>query len=71
MDRDLNRNIDTTYIARYPDGKWITWALWSSISLVAALVAVLIAGIDPGLLLGWAAAIIIGGMLMVFRRQEH
>ena len=71
MDRDPNTNIGTTYNGRNPDGKWITWALWSSMSLVAALVAVLVAGVDPGLLLGWAAAIIIGGMLMVFRRQEH
>jgi hypothetical protein len=68
MDQNLDTNIGTTFDRRNPDGKWVTWAIWSGTSLVAVLVAVLVAGMDPSLLLGWAAGIIIAAMFMVFRR---
>ena len=67
MDRDLDTQIGTT-IGNNPESKWIAWAIWSGISLVLALFAVLVAGLDTGLLLGWAVGIIIAAMLMVFRR---
>jgi|HubBroStandDraft_3_1064219.scaffolds.fasta_scaffold2494192_1 hypothetical protein len=69
MDRDLDTHIGTT-IDRTdnPESKWVAWAIWSGISLVMALLAVLVAGMDSGLLLGWAVGIIIAAMLMVFRR---
>ena len=69
MDRDLETHIGTTIArANNPESKWIAWAIWSGVSLVLALLAVFVAGLDTGLLLGWAVGIIIAAMLMVFRR---
>ncbi len=68
MDTDLNTNMAATAQADNPEAKWITWAIWSGISLVMVLLAVLVAGLDSILLLVWAVGIIITAMLMVFRR---
>jgi hypothetical protein len=69
MDRDLDTHIGTTIDrGSNPESKWVAWGIWSGISLVMALLAVLVAGLDSGLLLGWAVGIIIAAMLMVFRR---
>jgi hypothetical protein len=69
MDRDIDPNIGTS-IGRVDtrDPKWVAWAIWSSVSLALALFVVLAGGFDPGLLLGWAAGVIIAAVLMVFRR---
>lgn len=68
MDRDLNTSAGTPADADTPEAKWIAWAIWSGISLVMVLLAVVVAGLDTGLLLGWGVGIIIAAMLMVFRR---
>jgi hypothetical protein len=69
MDREPGSHIGTTIDAgNSPEGKWIIWAIWSGISLAAVLFAVLVLGVDTGLLLGWAVGIIIPAAKMVFRR---
>jgi hypothetical protein len=69
MARDFDSNIDTTVTPEdNPESKWLAWAIWSGISLVMVLFAVLVAGFDSGLLLGWAVGIIVAAMLMVFGR---
>ena len=69
MSRDLDRHVGTTVgSGSNPEAKWILWAIWSGISLLAALFVVFVGGFDTGLLLGWAVGIIIAAMLMVFRR---
>lgn len=68
MDRDFNPNVGAPADTDPPEAKWIAWGIWSGISLVIVLLAVLVAGFDTGLLLGWAVGIIIAAMLMVFRR---
>jgi hypothetical protein len=68
MDRDLNTSAGTPADADTPEANWIAWGIWSGISLVMMLLAVVVAGLDTGLLLGWAVGIIIAAMLMVFRR---
>jgi hypothetical protein len=68
MDRDLNTNTASPADEDTPEAKWIAWGMWSGISLVMVLLAVLVAGMDTGLLLGWALGVIIAAMLMLFRR---
>jgi hypothetical protein len=51
-----------------PETRWTAWAIWSAVTLVMALLAVLGAGFDTGLLLGWAAGIIVAAILMVLGR---
>jgi hypothetical protein len=68
MDRDLNTNTAAPADEDAPEAKWIAWGMWSGISLVMVLLAVLVAGMDTGLLLGWALGVIIAAMLMLFRR---
>jgi hypothetical protein len=69
MARNLDTNIDTPAQTPNPEAKWITWGIWSGVSLVGALLAVIFAGLDPGLLLAWVLGVIIAAMLMVFRRS--
>ena len=52
-----------------PEARWIAWAIWSGIALIAVLIAVLLGGMHPVLLLGWAFGIIVSAMLMVFGRR--
>jgi hypothetical protein len=52
-----------------PDAKWTAWAIWSAISLGAALFAVFVAGADTGLLLGWVVGVIVAAMPMMFGRK--
>ena len=68
MDRGFNPNAGTAADAASPEAKWIAWGIWSGISLAVVLLAVVAAGFDTGLLLGWALGVIIAAMLMVFRR---
>jgi hypothetical protein len=66
---DIGRISLGTRSAQYtdpPEARWTAWALWSAISLVLVLLAVFAAGFDPGLLLGWAAGIIVAAILLVF-----
>jgi hypothetical protein len=69
MDGDFDTNIGTTIEpGDTPEARWTAWAIWSAISLVIVLFAVLVAGFDAALLLGWAVGIIVAAMLMVFGR---
>ena len=68
MDRNLNTDVGAPVAEDNPEAKWIAWGIWSGITLVMVLLAVLVAGFDAALLLGWAVGIIIAAMLMVFRR---
>ena len=68
MDRDLDTNIGSHIEPDTPESRWAAWAIWSGISLLLVLFAVLVAGFDTGLLLGWAVGIIVAAMLMVFGR---
>ena len=52
-----------------PEARWTAWALWSAISLVMVLFAVLVIGAHTGLLLGWIVGVIVTAMLMVFGRK--
>ena len=69
MARNLDTNIETPAQANNPEAKWIVWGIWSGLALVVVLLAVIFAGLDPGLLLAWALGVIITAMLMVFRRS--
>ena len=53
-----------------PEARWIAWALWSAISLVVVLFAVLVFGADAALLLGWVVGVILTAMWMVFGRNR-
>ena len=68
MDSELETHPDIELLES-PASKWIAWAIWSGISLVMVLLAVLGAGFDTGLLPGWAVGIIVAGMIMVFSRK--
>ena len=49
-----------------PDKKWIAWALYTAGSLILALAAVMVLGLDQVLLLGWAVGVIVAAVLTVF-----
>ncbi len=51
-----------------PEARWTAWAIWSAIILVMVLFFVFAAGLDTGLLLGWAVGVIVAAMLMVLGR---
>jgi hypothetical protein len=63
---DISRGTHAPQYTDPPEARWIAWALWSAISLVLVLLAVFGAGFDTGLLLGWAAGIIVAAILLVF-----
>jgi len=71
LDTNMGSGLDASGIhpADNPDAKWTAWAIWSGIILVMALFAVLVAGFDTGLLLGWAVGVIVSASLMVFGRK--
>ena len=71
MDTGLDTNLDAPPAAAgmNPDIKWVLWGVWAGLSLLAVLLAVLVGGFDPALLLGWAVGIIVAAMLIVFARK--
>jgi hypothetical protein len=70
MDTDLGTDIGTTVepLVDTPEARWTAWAIWSAITLVMALFFVFAAGVDTGLLPGWAVGIIVAAVLIVFGR---
>ncbi len=69
MDTELETNIGTVAAGDSPEARWIAWGIWSALSLGMVMLAVIGAGFDPGLLLGWIVGIIVAAMLMVFGRK--
>jgi hypothetical protein len=65
---ELETHIGTVAAEDSPEARWIAWGIWSALSLAMVMLAVLGAGFDPGLLLGWIVGIIVAAMLMVFGR---
>jgi hypothetical protein len=49
---------------------WVWWAAGASASLVAAGAAVFLWGMHPALLLGWAVAMIVAAVLVIFRKAQ-
>ncbi len=48
--------------------RWVWWAVGAVISFVVVAVAVFGFETNPALLFGWAVGMIVGAMLLVFKR---
>ena len=71
MAREFDPNMGSTVEPQEnPEARWIAWAVWSGLALIATLVAVLFGGMNSVLLLGWAFGIIVSAMLMLFSRRR-
>lgn len=50
--------------AARPNDKWVRWSIYAAGSLILSLAAVVGLQLDPALLLGWAAGIIVAALLI-------
>ena len=62
----MSPNMNTLSIT---EQQWIAWTVWSLITLMGAVLAVWIIGVDSGLLLGWIVGVIVAAGLMAFGKR--